>query len=108
MSSLTEYQMKFLTLDWIKAHSRIDFDIEDELLTLYGASAEDTLLNLIGRSYTEVLEQYGEVPVPLMQCALMLVEASYTVRTPASAMTLYAVPYSFDLLIKPYMKLADE
>ena len=42
--------MKWLTLEWIKDHSRIDFDCEDELLELYGASAEDTVLNVIARS----------------------------------------------------------
>ena len=103
--------MRYLTLEWIKAHSRIDYDIEDELLTLYGDAAEEAVLNIIGRSLSEVAQLWGtqEQPVPaaLMQATLMLVDASYTQRAPMSTMSLYAVPYSFDLLVKPYVKLSD-
>ena len=99
--------MKWLTLDWIKAHSRIDFNNEDELLTLYGESAEDTVLNVIARSYTEVVEHYGEVPKPLYMAALMLVEVSYTQRAPITQQNMYTVPYAFDMMVKPYMKLAN-
>lgn len=47
----------------------------------------------------------GEFPVPLIQASLMLVDNSYTQRSPASAQNLYSVPYTFDVLVKPYMKL---
>ncbi len=99
--------MKWLTLEWIKKHSRIDFDCEDTLLELYGESAEDTVLNVIARSYTEVIEHYGEVPKPLYVAALMLVETSYTQRAPISQQNMYTVPYAFDMMVKPYMKLAS-
>lgn len=103
--------MRYLTLEWIKSHSRIDYDLEDELLTLYGDAAEKAVLNIIGRSLSEVAQKWGtqEQPVPaeLMQATLMLVDASYTQRSPVSTMSLYAVPYSFDLLVKPYVKLSD-
>lgn len=99
--------MKWLTLDYIKAHSRIDFDCEDDLLVLYGESAEATVLNVIDRTYEEVLEKYGEVPAPLYHASLMLVETSYAQRSPISQVNLYTVPYTFDLIIKPYMKLSD-
>ena len=99
--------MKWLTLEWIKKHSRIDFDCEDTLLELYGESAEDTVLNVIARSYTEVIEHYGEVPNPLFVAALMLVEVSYTQRGPIAQQNMYTVPYAFDMMVKPYMKLAS-
>lgn len=99
--------MKWLTLDWIKAHSRIDFDGEDDLLNIYGESAEDTVLNVIARSYTEVIETYGEVPKPLYVASLMLVEVSYTQRAPITQTNLYTVPYAFDMMVKPYIKLAS-
>ena len=99
--------MKWLTLDWIKKHSRIDFDCEDDLLELYGEAAEEAVLNVIARSYTEVIEQYGEVPKPLYVASLMLVETSYTQRAPISQQNMYAVPYAFDMMVKPYMKLAS-
>jgi uncharacterized phage protein (predicted DNA packaging) len=98
--------MKWLTLEYIKKHSRIDFDCEDDLLNIYGESAEDTVLNVIARSYTEVIELYGEVPKPLFVAALMLVEVSYTQRAPITQQNMYTVPYAFDMMVKPYMKLA--
>jgi uncharacterized phage protein (predicted DNA packaging) len=99
--------MKWLTLEYIKKHSRIDFDCEDDLLELYGEDAEDTVLNLIGRSYTEVVEMWGEVPKPLYVAALMLVEVDYNHRSPNSMNNLYAVPYAFEMRVKPYMRLAS-
>jgi hypothetical protein len=51
------------------------------------------------------VEVYGHIPAPLYHAALLLVDNSYQNRTPASPQQLYAVPYGFDLLVKPYMKL---
>ena len=99
--------MKWLTLDWIKKHSRIDFDCEDDLLELYGEAAEDAVLNIINRSYTEVVEHYGEVPKGLYVAALMQVEASYDHRSTVSPQQLYNVP-GFSIHVKPYIKLASE
>ena len=100
--------MKWLTLDWIKKHSRIDFDCEDDLLELYGEDAEETVLNLIGRSYDEMISIYGEMPKPLYVAALMLVEVSYNHRSPVTQQQLYIVSDSFDMKVKPYMRLADK
>lgn len=97
--------MKFLTLEYIKQHSRIDYDIEDDLLELYGASAEDTTLNMLNRSYENLIETYGEVPSAIMQAALMLVDVSYSQRSPISPQNMSVVAYTFDALIKPYMIL---
>ena len=103
--------MKWLTIDAIKKHSRIDYDCEDSLLEMYGESAEDTVLNIINRSYTEVVELYGTgdrpIPAPLVHASLLLVELSYTQRAPVTQTNLYAVPYAFDMMVKPYMRLAD-
>ena len=35
--------MKYLSLEYIKQHSRIDYDCEDGLLEMYGDSAEETV-----------------------------------------------------------------
>lgn len=97
--------MKWLTIDWIKQHSRIDFDCEDGLLELYGEDAEETVLNLCNRTMEDIIEQYGQVPKPLYVAALMLVEVDYTNRSPNSMQNMYQVGYSFDMKVKPYMKL---
>ena len=104
--------MKWLTLDYIKQHSRIDFDCEDALLELYGESAEDTVLDITRRTYDEIVEKWGtkEKPIPakIIHASLMMVDLSYQQRSPVSQQNLYTVPYAIDMLIKPYMKLADD
>lgn len=97
--------MKFLTLDYIKQHSRIDFDCEDELLELYGEAAEDTVMNYLNRTLADLVAQYGVIPAPVQQAALMLVDISYQNRSPVTTVNVSIVPYTFDILIKPYMKL---
>lgn len=101
--------MKWLTVEYIKQHSRIDYDCEDSLLELYGDAAEETVMNVINRDYDEIVEKFGtdesNVPAALIQASLILVDTSYQYRTAVSAQSLYAVPYSFDMLVKPYMKL---
>ena len=97
--------MKWLTIDWIKQHSRIDFNCEDELLELYGDDAEETVLNICNRTLEDIIETYSKVPAPLYVAALQLVEVNYVHRSPDSMNNLYAVKYSFDMKVKPYMKL---
>lgn len=102
--------MKWLTLEKIKAQLRIDpsFTLEDDILETYGESAEDSVLDIIRRGYTEVIETYGKVPTPLVHASLMLVELSYKERGAVSSQNLYHVPYAVDFKLKPYMKLSDD
>lgn len=105
--------MKFLTLDYIKQHSRLDCTCEGEILTLYGNAAEETLATYIGyvdsKGHPDVnamLQDFnGTMPAQLMQAALMLVDVSYNNRAPISNQNMSAVPYTFDILVKPYVKL---
>ena len=100
--------MKFLTFEQIKAQLRLDdtqAELERDLLELYGDAAEDMVLNTCHRTITDIYEQYGMVPKALVQAGLMLVAQSYQHREPTSPQNLYAVPYAYDLLLKPYIKL---
>lgn len=100
--------MKYLTLDHIRQQLRIDqTGEEDAVLELYGSAAEDTVLNICNRTIDDVIEIYGGVPDAMRQATLMLVGQSYINREPASMQNMSAVPYAFDLLIKPYMRLAS-
>lgn len=102
--------MKYLTFEQIKAQLRLDdaqATEEHDLLELYGEAAEDMVLNTLNRTMEDIIEQYGQVPKALVQAGLMLVAQSYQHREPASPQNLYAVPYAFDLLLKPYMKLTS-
>lgn len=105
--------MKWLTIPYIKTHSRIDYDCEDSLLELYGNAAEETILNIINRSFDELVEKFGStdatgnklVPAAIIQASLMIVDNSYQFRAPATTQNVYATLYGVDALIKPYMKL---
>ena len=101
--------MKWLTLEQIKAQLRIepDFTAENTLLNSYGEAAEETLLNYLNRPYQDIIERYGKVPLPLVQASLMLVDVSYQHRSPINVTNISLVPYTFDLLVKPYMRLTS-
>ena len=100
--------MKWLTLERIKQQCRIepDFTMEDELLTSYGESAESTTLNTLGRTYLDLKDEYGEIPQDIINASLMLVDVWYQHRSPLEVVSLSLVPYTSDLLVKPYMRLA--
>lgn len=107
--------MKFLKLEDIKAQCRIepDFTDEDKLLEKFGAAIENALLRSVNRSYDGLLEAFGEddgdggttVPSDFYVAALMLVKHIYEHRGPTEMVTQSMVPYTLDLLIKPFMRL---
>ena len=98
--------MKWLKVEYIKTHLRIDFDCDDALLEQYALGAEETILALLNRTYENLIDSYGEVPAPIVNASLLLVGSSYQNREPASAQNLSAVPYGVDYLLKPYALLA--
>ena len=104
--------MKWLNLDTIRRQCRIEDNSEDELLEMYGESAEETVLSVLGRSYTELVETFGTddrpVPAPIVHASLLLVDLSYAQRSPVSQQNMLAVPYAFDMMVKPYMRLSDK
>lgn len=103
--------MKLLSIDFIKQHSRIEYDCEDALLEMYGDSSEMTMAQYLNRGktvddmITSLTEEYGSVPAPIYHATLELVDQSYNHRSPASPQNMYFVLYNFDTLVKPYMKL---
>lgn len=101
--------MKWLSIEFIKKHSNIDFDCDDDLLELYADSAEETILELTRRTYEELVEMgHGKMPAKLYAAGLMLVDNSYTHRNPSSSQQLSIIPYNnLDFYIKNYVKLTD-
>lgn len=99
--------MKWLTLESIKKQCRIEVGVtyEDTLLTDYGEAAEDTVLNVLGKTYDEVIEEYGVIPKPVQQASLMLVDLSYQHRTP-DAITQLHDTRAFDTLVASYIRHA--
>ena len=97
--------MKYLTLEYIKAHSRIDYDCENELISKYGSAAETAILDLIGQSYEELIYTYGEVPDDIMVATFELADNLIRHRAPGEQVGLTIVPYNFDLMLKKYIIL---
>ena len=103
--------MKFLTFEQIKAQLRLDdaqAAEEHDLLELYGEAAEDVVLDLIRRPLYNVMQVYGHVPKRLIQASLLIVAQSYQHREPAGSQNLSIIPYSLDMLLKPFMRLDGE
>lgn len=96
--------MKIVTIEEIKKHTRIDGNAEDDVLQLYGESAEAVTLATVGATYEELLVEYGEIPVPIKHAVLMLTAHSYNNREPASGQKMWSVPYTWDVLLKPYLR----
>lgn len=107
--------MKWLTLTLIKQQLRLEQDYHDEdaLLELYGGSAENTILQCTNRTVDELKAmnpdgaETDKIPDDIMEASLMLVTVSYRYRTPIDMQNLSIVPYTFDLKIKNYVRLAD-
>ena len=107
--------MKWLTLTLIKQQLRLeqDYHEEDALLELYGGSAENTILQCTNRTVDELkaMNPAGAdtdtIPEEIMEASLMLVTVSYRYRTPIDMQNLSIVPYTFDLKIKNFVRLAD-
>ena len=98
--------MKWLTLERIKQQLRIeqDFHDEDDILDLYGDSAEEAILEVLNRSFEDINEVYGHIPAPITHASLMLVASAYKDREKELVQQVYSNP-TFSLLLKPYMKL---
>lgn len=97
--------MKYLTLDYIKSHSRIDYDCENDLIEKYGSAAETAILNLIGQTYDELIDTYGEVPDDVMVATFELADNLIRHRSPGEQVGISIVPYNFDLILKNYIIL---
>mgnify|MGYP002522229901 CR=1 FL=1 len=98
--------MKYLTLELIHAHLRIDSNIEDSLLTMFAESAEETVLNFLNRSFEDLVEKYSAVPSPVVHATLLLVDSAYEHRNSLAATTMTVIPYgNIDVMLKPYIIL---
>lgn len=101
--------MKYLTIDYLKQHSRIDFDCEDALLELYGTAAEQAVEKLLGRDYDNIVENFGDADVPIpaaiINATLLVCDHLYNHRAPDEQVQLHSVG-NLEFLLKPYMRLA--
>ena len=97
--------LKWLSLDAIHAHCRIDFNCEDAELEQMGITAEQAILDLTRRTYDNFIDTYGRIPDPIFNASLLLVQNIYNNRDAGTAQQNYATLYGFDFLLKNYMVL---
>jgi len=103
--------MKYLTFEEIKAQLRLDdeqAELEKDLLEDYGEAAEDAVLTIIRRPLRNVKQVYGHVPRKLIQVTLLLVDDWYQHRGTTENFSMSTVPYAFDFMLKPMMRLSGE
>ena len=103
--------MKYLTFEQIKQQLRLDDEqAERERIRLEGMAeaAEDAVLTIIRRPLRNVKQVYGHVPQKLIQVTLLLVDDWYQHRGTVENLSMSAVPYAFDFMLKPMMRLAGE
>lgn len=98
--------MYAITVEEIKANSRIDCDDEDVLLEQIGEAAEQMVENGIRRSMAEVEADYGGViPAPLKRASLMLADHLYTNRGATGTIVTGTLPMGVQTMIRPYILL---
>ena len=100
--------MKYLTFEQIKQQLRLDdeqAELERTRLEGMAEAAEEAVLTIIRRSLTDVILTYNGLPQRIVQVTLLLVDEWYQHRSPVEQGQLSPVPYAFDLMLKPMMRL---
>jgi len=62
-----------------------------------GKTVDDMVASLV--------EEYGNIPARCYHAALILTEQAYNHRGPVSPTNMSIIPYGFDYIVKPLMKL---
>jgi uncharacterized phage protein (predicted DNA packaging) len=108
--------MKFITLNELKDQLRIEHDYTDEdtLLTTMGNASEAALLRACNRTAADLLATFGTTdpdsgdvlpPPDFAMACLMLGKHLYEHRGPDDTVQQVQVPFSIDLMVKPFIKL---
>lgn len=105
MNEQKDIGLRWLNLDAIHQHCRIDFNCEDAELEQMGMAAEQAILDLTRRTYENFIDTYGRIPDPIFNATLLLVQNLYNNRDAADSQKKEAALYGFDLLLKNYMVL---
>ncbi len=109
--------MDFITLNELKDQLRIEHDWteEDSLLTTMANAAEASLLRACDRTAENLLTTFGTTdpgtgdtlpPPDFKMACLMLGKHLYEHRGPSDSVQQVQVPYSIDLMVKPFIKLS--
>lgn len=115
--------LKYIPFELLKQHIRQDNDVEDAVIALYGRAAEQTIIGMTRRDEEELLRRgYEErtgciapgvlppgywLPDALKSAILLFAGHLEKNREAVSGIASHVLPYSIDVLVKPYRKLSD-
>ena len=100
--------MDILTLEELKQQVRVDYEVEDDLLETYGTAAETNVIQATNRTVDELTEMGGGVfPVPLRVAMLKMAAELFTYRGITTQGNVSVVPYGYEALIRPYVRLKE-
>lgn len=105
MNEQNETGLKWLSLDAIHAHCRIDFACEDAELEQMGIAAEQAILDLTRRTYENFIDTYGRIPDPIFNATLLLVQSLYKNRDAEEQRDSKEIAFGFSFMVKNYMVL---
>lgn len=100
-----EQSLKWLTLDAIHQHCRIDFNCEDAELLQMGMAAEQSILDLTRRTFANILDTYGRIPDPLFNASLLMVQSLYKNRDAEEQRDSKQIAFGLEYMVKNYMCL---
>ena len=105
MTNEQDTGLKWLTIDAIHAHCRIDFNCEDAELKQMGITAEQAILDLTRRTYENFVDTYGRIPDPIFNASLLLVQSLYNNRDAEEQRDSKEIAFGFSFMVKNYMVL---
>ena len=105
MSETKETGLKWLNLDAIHQHCRIDFNCEDAELEQMAMTAEQAILDLTRRTYENFIDTYGRIPDPIFNASLLLVQNLYNNRDAEEQRDSKEIAFGFSFMVKNYMVL---
>ena len=105
MNEQNETGLKWLTIDAIHAHCRIDFSCEDAELEQMGIAAEQAILDLTRRTFDNFIDTYGRIPDPIYNATLLLVQSLYKNRDAEEQRDSKEIAFGFSFMVKNYMVL---
>jgi hypothetical protein len=105
MSKEKETGLKWLSVDAIHQHCRIDFNCEDAELEQMGITSEQAILDLTRRTYENFIDTYGRIPDPIFNASLLLVQSLYKNRDAEEQRDSKEIAFGFQFLVKNYMCL---
>ena len=100
-----EQPLKWLTLDAIHQHCRIDFNCEDAELLQMGMTAEQFILDLTRRTFANIIDTYGRIPDPLFNASLLMVQSLYKNRDAEEQRDSKQIAFGLEGMVKNYMCL---